>query len=167
MSTKKKHFKKNKKYRKTIRKGGKSQYDSFQKYGKTLDDFLVLFNIDELSKKNAADYLAYKTYRKNNKFKFIFLPSTIKDNQFARVKLINTVENDKGINTFDSIRSDFNEVDEVFGKYILGYYNITNQNNKNGVFKKEINVKETIKDNLPAVEEGNLERFVNKRFNHL
>jgi hypothetical protein len=168
MSTRKKQKKdKNKKHRKTKSKGGKSQFDSFQKLGKTVDDFLVVFNIDELSKKNAADYKTYKTFKKNNKFKFVLLPSTIKDNQFSGVKLIRTVENDKGINIMDSIRSELNDVEDDFGKYILGYYNITKQDNRKGVYNKEINVKETIKDNLPAVEEENIERFVNKRFNHL
>jgi len=167
MSTRKKQKNKNKKHRKTKSKGGKLQYDSFQTLGKTVDDFLVVFNIDELSKKNAADYVRYKTFKKNHKFKFILVPSTIKDNHFSTVKLIKTVENDKGINATDSIGTDFNNVEDDLGKIILGYYNITKQNNRKGVYKKEINVKETIKDNLQAVEEENIERFVDKRFNHL
>jgi dTDP-glucose pyrophosphorylase len=37
----------------------------------------------------------------------------------------------------------------------------------NGYIDKITTMKETIKDNLPAVEEENIERFVDKRFNHL
>ena len=73
MHTKKKHSKNRKiKHRKTYHrsKGGKAQFDKFQNVGKTIDDFLNLFNIDELSKKNAEDYLGYKTYNRNNVFTF-------------------------------------------------------------------------------------------------
>lgn len=167
MHTKKKHVKKGKKkHRKTYhtKKGGKAQFDKFQNVGKSIDDFLNLFNIDELSKKNAEDYLGYKTYNKNNIFTFTLLPSTIKDNQYSGVKITNNTKHDDGIHLFDKINYDLAGVEEGLGELALNMYNITNKPKRKGVYNKKINFKETLKDNLPAVEEENIERFVEKRF---
>lgn len=168
MHTKKKHptKRKNKNTRKLL--GGKSvSFQNFQNMGKTFDNFLQNFNIDELSKKNASEYLGYKTYNRHNKFNFTLLPSTIKDNQYSGVKFTKDIKHDYGLSMFDKIGYDIDGVNEALGELILGYYNITNKQNRKGVYKKEIDVKETIRDNIPPVSEENLERFVNKRFNRI
>jgi hypothetical protein len=170
MYTKKKHPKihKKKNNKNTRRKGGKSvSFQNFQNVGRTIDKFLQNFNIDELSKKNASEYLGYKTYNRNNIFKFTLLPSTIKDNEYSGVKFTKHVKHDNGLSFFDKIGYDITGVNEGLGELILGYYNITNKNNRKGVYKKEVNIKETLRDNIPPVEEENLERFVNKRFDHV
>ena len=165
MYTKKKHPKKSKKkHRKTYHNGGKAQFDNFQNIGKTVDDFLVLFNIDELSKKNAEDYLGYKTYNRNNLFSFSLLPSTIKDNQYSGVKITKHAKHDDGIYLFDKINYDLAGVEEGLGELALNMYNITNKVKRKGIYNKKINFKEILKDNIPAVEEENIERFVDKRF---
>jgi hypothetical protein len=170
MYTKKKHPKIHKKRinKNTRKKGGKSvSFQNFQNVGRTIDKFLQNFNIDELSKKNASEYLGYKTYNRNNLFKFTLLPSTIKDNEYSGVKFTKHVKYDNGLSFFDKIGYDITGVNEGLGELILGYYNITNKNNRKGVYKKEVNIKETLRDNIPPVEEENLERFVNKRFDHV
>lgn len=170
MHTKKKHsiIHKKRKNKNTRKKGGKSiPFQNFQNVGRTIDKFLLNFNIDELSKKNAAEYLGYKTYNRNNIFKFTLLPSTIKDNHYSGVKFTKYVKNDNALSMFDKIGYDIDGVNEGLGELILGYSNLTNKENRKGIYKKEINVKETIRDNIPPVEEENLERFVNKRFDHI
>lgn len=167
MHTKKKHSKKGKKkHRKTyhIAKGGKAQFDKFQNFGKTIDDFLNLFNIDDISKKNAEDYLGYKTFNRNNIFTFTLLPSTIKDNQYANVKITKKDKYDDGVYFFDKLNNDIEGVEEGLGELALNVFNITKKPVRKGVYNKKINFKETVKDNLPAVEEENIERFVEKRF---
>lgn len=144
--------------------GGKAQWNNFQNVGKSLDDFFTLFNIDELSKKNARDYLGYKTYNRNNLFNFTLLPSTIRDNQYSGVKITRNVKNDIGLNLMDTIAYDINNVDHHLGELILGTYNITNKNNRKGTFTKEINIKEPLRDNLEAVNEPNIATFVDNRF---
>jgi len=170
MYTKKKHPKlnNNRKNKNTRKLGGKSvSFQNFQNFGKNIDRFLLNFNIDELSKKNASEYLGYKTYNRHNKFNFTLLPSTIKDNQYSGVKFTKNIKHDYGLSMFDKIGYDINGVNEALGELILGYYNITNKQNRKGVYKKEIDVKETIRDNIPPVSEENLERFVNKRFDRI
>lgn len=167
MHTKKKHSKKGKKkHRKTYHtsKGGKAQFDKFQNVGKTIDDFLNLFNIDELSKKNAEDYLGYKTYNQNNVFTFSLLPSTIKDNQYSSVNIKKNTKYDDGIHFFDKINKELYDIEDGLGKYLLNMNNFTNKQLIKGVYNKKINFKEVLKDNLPAVEEENIQRFVEKRF---
>lgn len=174
MYTKKKHSvihkKENNKNKNknTRKKGGKSvSFQNFQNIGRTIDKFLLNFNIDELSKRNASEYLGYKTYNRNNIFKFTLLPSTIKDNQYSGVKLTKYVKNDNGLTLFDKIGYDIAGVNEGLGELVLGYSNLSNKENRKGVYKKEINIKETLRDNIPPVEEENIERFVSKRFDHI
>ena len=145
MYTKKKHPKiqKKRKNKNTRKIGGKSiSFQNFQNVGRTIDKFLQNFNIDELSKKNASEYLGYKTYNRNNIFKFTLLPSTIKDNQYSGIKVTKQVKNDDGIHFFDKVAYDIEGVNEGLGELILGYYNLTNKQNRKGVYKKEINIKE-------------------------
>ena len=170
MYTKKKHHKIHKKGKnKNTRKiGGKTiQFQNFQNLGRTVDKFLLKFNIDEISKKNASEYLGYKTYNRDNVFKFTLLPSTIKDNQYSGVKFTKYVKNDNNLSFLDNINYDIASVNEGLGELILGYYNLTNKQNRKGLYKKEVNIKETLRDNIPPVEEENLERFVNKRFDNV
>jgi hypothetical protein len=168
MHTKKKHLKKGKKkHRKSYHKkrgGKKAQFDNFENVGKSVDDFLNLFNMDELAKKNAEDYLGYKTYNRNNMFTFTLLPSLIKDNQYSGVRITKNAKHDPGIHMFDKINYDLDGVEEGLGELALNMYNITNKTQRKGIYNKNINFKETLKDNLPAVEEENIERFVDKRF---
>lgn len=170
MYTKKKHSKihKKRKNKNTRKIGGKSiSFQNFQNIGRTIDKFLQNFNIDEISKKNASEYLGYKTYNRNNIFKFVLLPSTIKDNQYSGVKFTKHVKHDDGLSLSDKIGYYISGVDEGLGELVLGYSNLTNKENRKGVFKKEVNVKETIRDNIPPVLEENIEQFVNKRFDHI
>lgn len=170
MYTKKKHptIHKKRKNKNTRKMGGKPvSFQNFQNVGKTIDKFLQNFNIDEISKMNASEYLGYKTYNRNNVFKFTLLPSTIKDNQYSGIKITKNVKNDDGLTFFDKIAYDITGVNEGLGELVLGYYNVTNKQNRKGVYKKEINIAETLKDNIPPVEEENLERFVKKRFDHI
>lgn len=171
MYTKKRKTKQKKKHPLSRRRhnGGKNrtQFDTFQDFGKSIDSFVTLFNIDEMSKKNAAEYLGYKTFNRNNLYTFTLLPSTIKENQYSGVKVTKKVENDTGVTIADNMAYDINKVNETLGELILGYYNITNKNERKGIYQKEVNVKETLRDNLPPVEEANIERFMHTRFDHV
>jgi len=157
------------KHRKTRHNGGKAQtqFDNFQNVGKSLDSFLSLFNIDELSKKNAAEYLGYKTFKRNNVFTFTLLPSTTKENQYSGLKVTKKVKNDPGVTFMDNVAYDIDKVNESLGELLLGYYNISNKNERKGIYQKELVVKETLRDNLPPVEEANIERFMHTRFDHV
>lgn len=170
MHTRKKQINK-RKHRKTkhvhTNKGGRSQFDNFQKFGQSVDSFLSAFNIDELSRKNAKEYLGYKTYNRNNIFTFTLLPSTIKENQYSGVKMTKKVKNDPGVTFFDDINHDINGVNEGLGELIMGYYNVTNKNKRKGTYQKEVNIKEALRDNLPAVPESTIEDFANTRFDHV
>lgn len=158
------------KHRKTKTKkhhnGGKNktQFDNFQNVGKSLDSFFSLFNIDEMSKKNAAEYLGYKTYNRNNVFTFSLLPSTIKENQYSGLKVTKKIKNDPGINFVDNVAYEIDNVNNTLGELVLGYYNVTNKNERKGVYHKDVVVKEALRDNLPPVEEANIERFMHTRF---
>lgn len=170
MYTRKKQFKKKNKQKQkknNTRRGGAEQFKNFQNVGKTMDDFFSLFNIDELSKKNSEDYLGYKTYNRNNIYKFLLIPSTTRENQFSGIKMIKDVQNDDGINLIDSITYDIQNVDDGLGEFFLNTFDARQKPKRKGVFKKEIKVKETLKDNIPAVSESNIASFVDKRFNHL
>jgi hypothetical protein len=167
--TRKRKYKEKPKHRKTRYNGGKTQtqFDNFQMVGKSLDSFLSLFNIDELSKKNAAEYLGYKTFKRNNIFTFTLLPSTIKENQYSGLKVTKKVKNDPGVTFMDNVSYNIDKVNESLGELVLGYYNISNKNERKGIYQKDVVVKETLRDNLPPVEEANIERFMNNRFDHL
>jgi hypothetical protein len=167
--TRKRKYKEKPKHRKTRYNGGKTQtqFDNFQMVGKSLDSFLSLFNIDELSKKNAAEYLGYKTFKRNNIFTFTLLPSTIKENQYSGLKVTKKVKNDPGVTFMDNVSYNIDKVNESLGELVLGYYNISNKNERKGIYQKDVVVKETLRDNLPPVEEANIERFMHNRFDHL
>ena len=162
MHTRKKQIYK-RKHRNT-KKGGRSQYDNFGKFGNAIDTFISTFNIDELSKKNAREYLGYKTFNRNNVFTFTLLPSTMKNNQYSGVKVTKKVKNDPGVTLFDNINYDINSVNEGLGELLMGYYNVTNKNKRKGTYEKELNIKETLRDNLPPVPETTIEDFAKKRF---
>ena len=93
MYTKKKHPKihKKRKNKNTRKIGGKStSFQNFQNVGKTIDKFLQNFNIDEISKMNASEYLGYKTYNRNNIFKFttftFYVSTIIEKKSFSAIK---------------------------------------------------------------------------------
>lgn len=170
MYTRKTYLNKNKKQKQktnNTRKGGAAQLNNFQSVGKSLDDFFSLFNIDEFSKKNSADYLGYKTFKKNNIYKFILNPSTTKENQYSGVKIIKSVKTDDGINVFDMIDYDIQNVNDGLGEFFISVFDTNRKKKRKGVFKKEIEIKETLKDNIPAVSESTITNFVDKRFDHL
>ena len=140
-------------------------FENFEELGKSVDDFFVLFDMDKLSKKDAKEYLGYKTYNRKNKLQFVLLPSTTKNNQFSNLKIINQVENDPGLTLMDEINYQVRRVDDDLGELVNGYYNITKNNVKpKGTYIKEVLIEEPIRDNLPAVDEPNIARFAEKRF---
>jgi len=147
--------------------GGDKSYsfDSFQSTGKEVDDFFTLFDIDRLSYKDPNEYLGYKKYNRNSKFKFYLTPSYTRKNQYSGLKVVNTVLLDPGLGLFDELKYQFDKANNDFAQLMNGYYNVTGKSPKRkGTFVKEIDIKEKLKDNLPPVEEENITSFVNKRF---
>jgi hypothetical protein len=143
----------------------KKQFDNFEELGKSIDDFFVLFDMDRLSKKDAKEYLGYKTYNRKSKLQFVLLPSTTKNNQFSNLKIIKHVESDPGLTLMDEINYQTGRVDDDLGEIVNSYYNITQDNVRpKGTYVKEVTIEEPLRDNLPAVEEPNIARFAAKRF---
>jgi hypothetical protein len=141
------------------------QFDNFEELGKSIDDFFVLFDMDKLSKKEAKEYLGYKTYNRKSKLQFVLLPSTTKNNQFSNLKIIKQVESDPGVTLMDEINYQIHRVDDDLGELVNGYYNITQDNVRpKGTYIKEVMIEEPLRDNLPAVDEPNISRFAAKRF---
>jgi hypothetical protein len=140
-------------------------FDNFEELGKSIDDFFVLFDMDRLSKKDAKEYLGYKTYNRKSKLQFVLLPSTTKNNQFSNLKIIKQVESDPGLTLMDEINYQTGRVDDDLGEIVNSYYNITQDNVRpKGTYVKEVTIEEPLRDNLPAVEEPNIARFAAKRF---
>ena len=124
---------------------GSYSFDSFQSTGKEIDEFFTLFDLDRLSQKNAKEYLGYKKYNRNNKFKFYLTPSYTRKNQYSGLKVVNTVLLDPGLGLFDELKYQFDKANNDFAQLMNGYYNVTGKSPKRkGTFIKEVDVKETL-----------------------